>query len=636
MCCRDWGEPGIALSVSPDPAWQPDIPVDEQYTYDPAAANQMLDDAGYADTDGNGIREMPDGGQELTFRYAERSESDTSAPVRELVTGFLSEIGIGTDVSVYDDGQLTDVVASGEYDLFVWGWTPFVDPDPMLSYFTCANLTTDIEAIGYNDANWCSTEYDDMYTAQNQELDRTKRISIVQDMLRLFYDESTYVVLFEDADLQAYRTDRFEGWTKQPADTGPGAVHQHLAHLREPAAIGEGDDTAAPGDTSAPGDTAADGTSVTTGSGSGSSRRRRPRCRGHHRHRGRPGRARAGDRSGDAIEEEPGRARLTDALALRRRQGARVAEHSRVRGGGQLLLFRVVNDDPVETMFRGRNLSDAQKGSAASTVQPRWFEAAAVRRVRARAACTATSGISLQSRRPVTHRDPRGVLADRRPRGHGHHAVDDHRRVDRHPRRVAPAQRVRRVVDHVLDVHLRRARLLVGDAGARRVLGTARSVPLRRHGGRGAPPPPGLAPPARPGAPHGTAVPGAGSRVPGRVRDRDALVDARHGARGLPATRPRQGATRRRRPIAARGAQRAVARGEPVGAQLRVRAVGRDRCRIDLLVGRALGQATLEAIRGPDFPVLQGLFLLFSAALIAANLLVDLLYGKLDPRVGGR
>jgi peptide/nickel transport system permease protein len=49
-----------------------------------------------------------------------------------------------------------------------------------------------------------------------------------------------------------------------------------------------------------------------------------------------------------------------------------------------------------------------------------------------------------------------------------------------------------------------------------------------------------------------------------------------------------------------------------------------------------LGQATLEAIRGPDFPMLQGLFLLFSAALIVANLLVDLLYGLLDPRVGGR
>jgi len=49
-----------------------------------------------------------------------------------------------------------------------------------------------------------------------------------------------------------------------------------------------------------------------------------------------------------------------------------------------------------------------------------------------------------------------------------------------------------------------------------------------------------------------------------------------------------------------------------------------------------LGQATLQAIRGPDFPMLQGLFLLFSAAVIVANVAVDLLYGVLDPRVGGR
>ena len=215
------GKPGLTLSVSPDPAWQPSISTADQYGYDPAVANAALDDAGYLDADGNGVREMPGGGQELTFRYAERSESDVAEPVRELITGFLKAIGIGTDVSVYDDSQLTDVIASGKYDMFVWGWTPFVDPDPMLSYFTCAQLTTDVASIGYNDANWCSTEYDDMYTAQNQELDRTKRIGIVHDMLKLFYEESTYVVLFEDADLQAYRTDRFEGWTKQPADTGP-------------------------------------------------------------------------------------------------------------------------------------------------------------------------------------------------------------------------------------------------------------------------------------------------------------------------------------------------------------------------------------------------------------------------------
>ncbi|MCB0969882.1 MAG: ABC transporter permease subunit, partial [Ilumatobacter sp.] len=46
-----------------------------------------------------------------------------------------------------------------------------------------------------------------------------------------------------------------------------------------------------------------------------------------------------------------------------------------------------------------------------------------------------------------------------------------------------------------------------------------------------------------------------------------------------------------------------------------------------------LGRATTDAIRGPDLPVLQALFLLFSAAVIFFNLVADLLYVWLDPRV---
>lgn len=46
-----------------------------------------------------------------------------------------------------------------------------------------------------------------------------------------------------------------------------------------------------------------------------------------------------------------------------------------------------------------------------------------------------------------------------------------------------------------------------------------------------------------------------------------------------------------------------------------------------------LGKLTYDSINGPDLPMLQGLFLLFSAAVIAANLVADLLYAWLDPRV---
>jgi peptide/nickel transport system permease protein len=46
-----------------------------------------------------------------------------------------------------------------------------------------------------------------------------------------------------------------------------------------------------------------------------------------------------------------------------------------------------------------------------------------------------------------------------------------------------------------------------------------------------------------------------------------------------------------------------------------------------------LGSLTVDALRGPDVPLLQALFLLFSAAVILANLVADLLYGYFDPRV---
>ena len=241
-------EPADAMSPSPDRTWIPEI--DEPFEFDLDQANQILDDAGYEDTDGNGVREMPGGGEELTFRWAVRTESDVAQPIYELVSGSLSEIGIETEIETYNDTQLGPVIGRGEWDLFVWGWTPFVDPDPQLSYFTCDQVSTDPEdpLNYYNDANWCNEDYDALYEEQNQELDRDRRVEIVHEMLTMFYEEAAYSVLVYAPDLQAYRTDRFEGWLKQPADIGPvlfsntSPTYVNLQPVSEDSGGDEGDD----------------------------------------------------------------------------------------------------------------------------------------------------------------------------------------------------------------------------------------------------------------------------------------------------------------------------------------------------------------------------------------------------------
>jgi peptide/nickel transport system substrate-binding protein len=208
-------EPLETVSPSADPKWLPEVPEENRLDYDPDEANRILDEAGYRDTDGDGIREMPDGSNPIVLRHGVNTDSDLAGPIGELFVGWMEDIGIGVELESYDQDALFGVIVEGTYDTFYWGWVPFVDPDPMLSYFTEAEIGN------YNDANWFDPEYDAMYQAQNQEVDEETRIGIVHDMLTLFHDAAIYIPVNLAPDLQAYRTDTFEGWVRQPAEIGP-------------------------------------------------------------------------------------------------------------------------------------------------------------------------------------------------------------------------------------------------------------------------------------------------------------------------------------------------------------------------------------------------------------------------------
>jgi peptide/nickel transport system substrate-binding protein len=241
------GEPYETLAVSPDPTWTPDIPEDQRFNFDLDKARSILEEAGYRDTDGDGIREMPGGGRPLNFSYMVRSDGETGPEIAEFVTGWLREIGIDTTKKVVDDSQLTVIIGKGEYDMFAWGWVPFVDPDQMLSYFKCDQIADDPgnPTDYYNDANYCDPEYDRLYEEQKVELDPERRREIVHEMLTRFQQSGTYHVLYREPETQGYVKGRFDGWTRQPADTGPvlySNTSPTYAALTLASASGGGDD----------------------------------------------------------------------------------------------------------------------------------------------------------------------------------------------------------------------------------------------------------------------------------------------------------------------------------------------------------------------------------------------------------
>ena len=217
------GTPADALSPAANPEWTPKIPASQRYDFNLDKAKKLLDQAGYKDSDGNGIRNLPGGGKDIVLRYLVRSESVYSRPTAQFITSWLKQIGIGTKISVFNDTQLTSEIGKGAYDMFVWGWTPFVDPDPELSYFKCDQVAVDAKDFTnyYNDASWCDPVYDKLYAAQHVELNHAKRVAIVHQMLTRMYRFAGYHIIEYSPDLQAYRTDRFTGWLRQPANTGP-------------------------------------------------------------------------------------------------------------------------------------------------------------------------------------------------------------------------------------------------------------------------------------------------------------------------------------------------------------------------------------------------------------------------------
>ena len=48
---------------------------------------------------------------------------------------------------------------------------------------------------------------------------------------------------------------------------------------------------------------------------------------------------------------------------------------------------------------------------------------------------------------------------------------------------------------------------------------------------------------------------------------------------------------------------------------------------------QGIGAATFTALNGRDYPVLQGIFLVITVSVVVANLLADLIYSRLDPRI---
>ena len=106
----------------------------EGFTYNPEKAKKMLDDAGYKDVDGDGLRENKDGSK-LTINFIARTRDDANESLIQQYLIWWKEIGLDVQLvsgRTLEVNSFYDKVEANEpdIDMYTAGWATGFDPDP--------------------------------------------------------------------------------------------------------------------------------------------------------------------------------------------------------------------------------------------------------------------------------------------------------------------------------------------------------------------------------------------------------------------------------------------------------------------------------------------------------------------------
>jgi peptide/nickel transport system substrate-binding protein len=194
---------------NPDYSWAPSG--EEVRNYDPATANRILDEAGYNDTNGDGVREYK--GKPIKLRLWADQETPEAARACKLIAGWWKAVGIDVAFTVQDQGVYFDSIWGykgntfyPDFDAYYWEWDGYFDPGQTLTCFT----TPQIE--GFNEFSWANAEYSRLDKLQAAEMDANKRADYIHQMQQVMYQDAPCIVTVHPYKLQAYRTDKWNGW----------------------------------------------------------------------------------------------------------------------------------------------------------------------------------------------------------------------------------------------------------------------------------------------------------------------------------------------------------------------------------------------------------------------------------------
>jgi len=181
-----------------DPSIQP-------WPYDPDRARALLDEAGWIDGNGDGIREKDGVDLMLTYGTSIRQvRQDTQAVAQQQ----LAQVGIGLDLLQFSGDVLFagynegGPAATGQLDIYEYSETPNF-PDPDAAYWLCSEIPTPESPNGLNWQALCDEELDALFRLQATQADFAERQQTFFQIGQIMHDRVYWLGLWYDPDIWA-------------------------------------------------------------------------------------------------------------------------------------------------------------------------------------------------------------------------------------------------------------------------------------------------------------------------------------------------------------------------------------------------------------------------------------------------
>jgi len=193
------GERMTSFIIPASWAYASDLPA---IAYDPDAASAMLEEAGWVDADGDGVREatadneFAEEGTPLSFTLYTNEGNTRREAIGTLIQDQLAQVGVQVDFQTIDFNTLLDIMDAQTFDTIILGWRNGYPDDPdVTQLFTPAS---DVVGAGSNFTSYNNPAFSDLNT-QAKTLagcDPAERAALYAEMQEIFQQDLPYVPLF--------------------------------------------------------------------------------------------------------------------------------------------------------------------------------------------------------------------------------------------------------------------------------------------------------------------------------------------------------------------------------------------------------------------------------------------------------